>query len=376
MPRRQGLGPRRPTIADIAQRAGVSKVSVSYALNGHPGLSDLTRQRILAIAEEVGWHPNRAARALSAARSGSCGLALARPARTLAYEPFFSKLLSGIEAALSARQIALMLQIVEDVEAETAALRRWWAERRVDGVLLVDLRVDDPRVPVVEDLDLPAVIVGGPGPTGSLPFFPGNDTGGARQIVDHLVSLGHRRIDRVAGPPGFVCTITRARAFEEALAAAGAEGRATSADYSGPAGARATRELLAASPRPTAIVYDSDIMAVAGVGAAQEMGIAVPGDLSVVSFDDSILCEAVRPSLTACARDVEAYGASAASALVAVINGDGVTAQEEVACNLVARTSTAAPAPSAVTPAGQAAVALPVLRHAVAPSAAAGAGGA
>ena len=156
---------------DIAQRAGVSKGSVSYALNGRPGVSELTRRRILAIAEEVGWHPNRAARALSAARSGACGLALARPARTLAYEPFFAELLSGIEAELSARQVALMLQIVEDVEAETVALRRWWAERRVDGVLLVDLRMDDPRVPLVEELGLPAVIVGGR-PYGLAPIFP------------------------------------------------------------------------------------------------------------------------------------------------------------------------------------------------------------
>ncbi len=170
MPRRQGQGPRRPTITDIAQRAGVSKGSVSYALNGHPGVSELTRKRILAIAEEIGWHPNRAARALSASRAGACGLALARPARTLAYEPFFSKLLSGIEAELSARQFALMLQIVEDVEAETEVLRRWWAERRVDGVLLVDLRVDDPRIPLVEKLGLPAVIVGGPGAPGRCRF--------------------------------------------------------------------------------------------------------------------------------------------------------------------------------------------------------------
>ena len=184
MPRRQGQGPRRPTITDIAQRAGVSKGSVSYALNGHPGVSELTRRRILAIAEEVGWHPNRAARALSASRAGACGLALARPARTLAYEPFFSKLLSGIESELSARQFALMLQIVEDVEAETDVLRRWWAERRVDGVLLVDLRVDDPRIPLVEQLGLPAVIVGGPGaPALSRSSQAATPRGSARSLV-------------------------------------------------------------------------------------------------------------------------------------------------------------------------------------------------
>jgi len=345
VPRRQGPGPRRPTISDIAERAGVSKVSVSYALNGRPGLSEETRRRILAIAEEVGWHPNRAARALSASRSGACGLALARPARTLAYEPFFAKLLSGIEAALSASHLALMLQIVEGVEEETVALRRWWAEHRVDGVLLVDLRVDDPRIPVVQHLHLPAVIVGGPGPTGTVPYFPGNDAGGIRAIISHLVAQGHRRIDRVAGSPAFASTQVRTQAFQEALAAAGATGRVLSTDYTSIAGASATRKLLVRSPAPSAIVYDSDIMAVAGLGVAQEMGIVVPGDLSIASFDDSILCEVVRPSLTACARDIEGYGTTAARALIALIEGEPVGEQAEQPSVLVPRASTTSPRP-------------------------------
>ena len=320
MPRRPGPGPRRPTIADIAERAGVSKGSVSYALNGNPGLSEPTRRRILAIAEEAGWRPNRAARALSASRAGACGLALARPAHLLAYDPFFPKLISGIEAELSARQVALMLQMVDDVEAEMRALRRWWAERRVDGVLLVDLRVVDPRVPVVEQLGLPAVIVGGPGPTGKLPYFPGHDTQRIRQIVEHLVRLGHRRIDRVAGPAAFAHTQTRTRAFREALARAGAMGTALSTDYTTQAAAAATKKLVERGPVPTAVVYDNDIMAVAGLGVLQEAGLAVPEDVSVVSLEDSILCEVVRPSLTASSWDVEAFGATAAHALVKLID--------------------------------------------------------
>ena len=343
MPRRLGQGPRRPTISDIAERAGVSKVSVSYALNGNPGLSEETRRRILAIAEEVGWHPNRAARALSASKSGACGLALARPARTLAYEPFFSKLLSGIEAELSACQYALVLQIVEDVEVEAAALRRWWAEHRVDGVLLVDLRVDDPRVPTLEQLQLPAVIVGGPGPTGRLAYFPGNDAGGMTAIVEHLVALGHRRVDRVAGSPGHASTEVRTRVFSEASAALGLTGTSTHTDFTSSAGAAVTHQLLTAAAPPTAIVYDNDIMAVAGLGVAQELGITVPNELSIVSFDDSILCEVVRPSLTACARDVEAYGGQAARALVALIDGGPVLAHPEQPSTLVPRASTAPP---------------------------------
>ncbi|HTW09912.1 MAG TPA: LacI family DNA-binding transcriptional regulator [Acidimicrobiales bacterium] len=344
MPRKERPGPRRPTIADIAARAGVSKVSVSYALNGHRGLSESTRLRILAIADEIGWQPNRAARALSASRAGACGLAFARPARTLAYEPFFSKLLSGIEAELSAHEIGLMLQIVEDIEAEKGALRRWWAVHQVDGVLLVDLRVKDPRIEVVEELHLPAVIVGGPGATRGVPFLPGNDMSGVQVIVEHLVSLGHRRIDRVAGSPSFASTQYRTRVLKQVLDRAHATGRVVATDYTSAAGAAATRRLLSGSSLPTAIIYDNDIMAVAGLGVAQEMGIAVPEALSVVSFDDSILCEVVRPALTACARDIEAFGAKAAHILIDLIDGAPVAEQSEEPSSLVIRASTGPPA--------------------------------
>jgi DNA-binding LacI/PurR family transcriptional regulator len=331
------------TISDVAKRAGVSKASVSHALNGKPGLSERTRRRILAVIDEVGWCPNRAARALSGSRSGACGLALARSPMTVARETFFSKLLSGIEAELSAHQIGFMLQIVGDVDAETATLRRWWAERRVDGVILVDLRVKDPRVAAVEHLQLPAVVVGGPGATGTLPFIPGNDTGGVRQIVRHLVALGHCRIDRVAGSSAFASTKARTRAFRETLARAGGAGRVTCTDYTASASASATRNFLVTPPSPTAIVYDNDVMAVAGMEVAQEMGVVVPRDLSVVSFEDSILCEAVGPSLTACSRDVEGYSARAARALVALIGGEPVGTEGELPCSLIHRASTTRP---------------------------------
>ena len=91
----------RITIKDIAERAGVSKGAVSYALNGRPGVSDDTRDRIVAIANELGWYPNRAARALSAARADACGLVLARPARTIALEPFFMEFIAGVESELA-----------------------------------------------------------------------------------------------------------------------------------------------------------------------------------------------------------------------------------------------------------------------------------
>ena len=103
---------KRPTIADIARRAGVSKGAVSYALNGQPGVSEATRAKILAIADEIGFNPNSAARALSGARARAVGLTICRPARILGLEPWFMGLISGFEAELGARSYALTLQVV------------------------------------------------------------------------------------------------------------------------------------------------------------------------------------------------------------------------------------------------------------------------
>src|ERR1700742_3526197 len=151
---------------DIARRAGVSKGAVSMALNGLPGVSEATRSRMLEVARELDWHPNNAARALSAARSDAIGLVLARPARTLGVEPFFFQLISGLQAELSARRIALLLQVVEDLDAEIAVHRQWWSERRVDAVFLIDLRVEDPRGTLLGELGRPALGIRGPGPPG------------------------------------------------------------------------------------------------------------------------------------------------------------------------------------------------------------------
>ena len=321
---------RRPTIADIAQRAGVSKGAVSYALNGQPGVSAGTRARILAIAEEIGWRPNSAARALSGALANAVGLAIRRPARILGVEPFFMELVSGLEAELSAAGCALMLQVVADADTELALYRRWWAERRIDGAIVADLRADDPRVPLLEELSLPAVVIGGPTGVGTLPHVWADDAATVTETVGYLAALGHRRIGRVAGLPELLHTRHRDTAFLETGRATGLATTIEHTDYTGDEGARATRAMLSGADRPTAILYDNDIMALAGLSVAHEMGLAVPHDLSLVAWDDSPICQLVRPALTTLTRDIPAYGARAARLLLEVVAG-GLGAGVEVA---------------------------------------------
>jgi DNA-binding LacI/PurR family transcriptional regulator len=310
----------RPTIGDIAKRAGVSKGAASFALNGRAGVSEATRARVMQAAEDMNWRPHSAARALSGARAGLVGLVFARPARTLGVEPFYAQIVSGLQAGLSAKSIGLQLLVVEDIEAEVEVYRRWASEDRVEGVVVVDLRVKDPRVEELERSGLPCIVVGGPGHHGKLPSVWADDRAAMLEIVDYLAALGHRNIAHVAGLPGFRHTQRRIRALRDASSRLQlAEVSSVSTDFSDAEGAAATRRLLARPTPPTALIYDSDLMAVAGLGVAAEMGVAVPRDLSIVAFDDSILARLMRPSLTALSRDTFALGERVADLLLQVI---------------------------------------------------------
>jgi DNA-binding LacI/PurR family transcriptional regulator len=335
---------RRPTISDIAKAAGVSKGAVSYALNGQPGVSDATRRRILTISQDLGYTPNTAARTLAGAGVGAVGLLLCRPASTLGVEPFFMELISGISGELSARSYGLTLQVVPDHETEIAIYQRWWSGRQIDGVLLTDVRADDKRLGAVGRLGLPAIAIAGPGDFPGIPSVWSDDTEAITEAVGYLAALGHRRITRVGGPPELLHSRIRTGAFETACRERGVTGAHTViTDYTGADGRRATRQILSRRDRPTAIIYDNDVMAVAGVAVATEMGLGVPDDLSIIAWDDSVLCNLVHPALTALSRDVPDYGATAAKALLRLIAGEPAGDVQHATAHLVARGSTGRP---------------------------------
>lgn len=335
---------KRPTIADIARRAGVSTGAVSYALNNRPGVSVDTRRRIVEIADEIGWRPNISARAISESRSHAVALIIARSAKTLGVEPFFMQFMAGLETELSRPGTALLLQLVEDHAAAIDALRHWWAERRIDGVIVTDLWDVDDRLAVLAELGVPAVLVGKPRPGHAAPAVWSDDDAAVATVVDYLATLGHRRIARIAGLPALEHTNGRIEAFRAAMIRRGLDpGDVLVTDYSWEEGARATRTLLARRDPPTAITFDNDLMAVAALGVARELGVSVPSQLSIVAGDDSQLCLVVHPQLTALSRDIAAFGAQAARTLLAEIDGKHPGDFEAATPHLVPRGSTAGP---------------------------------
>jgi DNA-binding LacI/PurR family transcriptional regulator len=342
----------RPTIADVARAAGVSKSAVSFALNNRPGVAAGTRDRILSTARELGWTPDSKARALSVSKALAVGLVIARTPETLRSDPFFPSFIAGVETVLSARGYSLLLHLVTEAQREEEVYRRLGSEGRVDGTFVTDLRVEDPRPALLAELGLPAVIIG---PALAEPFWPAvgvDDAPGITATVEHLVALGHRRIAHVSGPLGTVHGRSRAEAWAAALEDAGLpRGRCAEADFSAQSGVRATRELLETGEPPTAIVYANDLMAMAGLSWAASRGVRVPQDLSITGFDDTEIAAHLQPALTTVSMDVVTWGATAAARLLELLDGQEPAQIELPPARLVVRDSTG-PAPDGGTASG------------------------
>ncbi|MET1016822.1 MAG: LacI family DNA-binding transcriptional regulator, partial [Leifsonia flava] len=211
----------RPTIADVARRAGVSKGLVSFALNDRPGVKAETRERILGVADELGFTPSVRARALSVDRSFALGLVIARDPSIVAADPFFPTFISGVESELSEVGQALVLASTTSQRQEAETYRQLAGDKRVDGVFLTDLRANDERIGLLQTLGLRAVTLGRPDVSSPFPAVSSDDGAGIRAVVAHLVLLGHTRIAHVAGPADLLHAAHRRIAFEEAMTDAG-----------------------------------------------------------------------------------------------------------------------------------------------------------
>jgi len=312
----------KATMADIARQLGISRAAVSYALNGQPGVAADTRERVLKLAVDLGWHPSASARALMGSDIKVIGLALSRPTDTFAVDSFFFEFLAGVESLLAERGWSLLLRVIGDVpELEIATYRRWWGEGRIDGVVLVDERHHDARLAAVEEIGLPAVLCGGPRKGISLPCIWTDQAGDAALIVDHLAALGHRRIAHVSGPREFVHERGRQRGVRQAAARHKMSVITVEGSYAPEDARAAVQRLLEEPEQPTALIFGNDHMSVAGVKLLRELGRSVPEEFSVVSWDDSPLTRAVDPELTALYRDNQAYGRQAAETLLELVAG-------------------------------------------------------
>ncbi|MFC7021584.1 LacI family DNA-binding transcriptional regulator [Promicromonospora thailandica] len=330
--------PKRATIAAVARRAGVSPSAVSHVFNGRPNVSAATAERIRRAADELNWRPNYASRKVSGGGGRSLGLVIARASDTFGRDPFFMRLLAGLTQPLADIGWSLSLTLVA-VDDEARVYREWWAEQRVDGFLLVDVRTDDPRLALVQQIGAPAVVLGA-SVDPAVPAVTVGDDAAFATVLAHLAELGHRRVARVNDAPGLAHTRARDERFAEAAGDQGIEPTYAVWDA---AAADPVAHLLDRLDGVTAILVDSEVIAAEIVAHAPELGVRVPEQLSVVAWEDSWVSTLVRPRLTALDAPVEESARTAVALLERLVRGEPAASQTVTGRRLRTRESTAAP---------------------------------
>jgi DNA-binding LacI/PurR family transcriptional regulator len=339
----------RTRLADLAEQAGVSTATVSRVLNGKDNVSRETRQSVLAALDQLGYErPER----LKRRSAGLVGLVVPE-----LVNPVFPALAQVIEEHLADAGYTPVLctqsagGTTEDEYVEILL------EHGVDGIVFVsglhaDTQASRERYVRLRERRVPMVLIGGYAEGVDAPFVSADDVLAAELAVRHLVSLGHRSIGLAAGPNRFVPTQRKQRGFVSALTQQGLAADATEAAahvvntlFTLEGGQAAAGELLDSGH--TAIVCASDLMALGAIRAVRSRGLTVPGDASVVGYDDSPLIAFTDPPLTTVRQPVAAMGRAAVASLLTEINGERAPRSELLfQPELVVRESTGAARPS------------------------------
>ena len=336
---RKPLAAGSVTLEDVARVAGVSRATVSRVINGSSTVDPAMRELVEAAVAATGYVPNRAARSLVTRRTDSIALVVSEAEQRqvadpflgrIFTDPFFGRVVSGVLEVTRPRGVQLVLMLVDDAPSR-ANLIGYLQQGHVDGVVLICGHVADPLPALLAEARLPAVLSGRPGRPTPISFVEADQRTGATLAVDHLVSVGRRRIATVSGPLDMPSSQERLTGFREALAGHGlAEAGMVEGDYTQAGGAEAMRQLLARTPDFDAVFVSSDLMALGALPVLARAGRRIPQDVSLVGFDDSSAALACDPPLTTIRQPLEEMAARMAQLLLQQIVEPGAALQSAV----------------------------------------------
>ncbi|WP_207916990.1 LacI family DNA-binding transcriptional regulator [Micromonospora sp. KC723] len=312
---------RQPTLDEVAERAGVSRSAASRVINKAPHVSRATRDAVERAIKEMGYLPNRTARALATQQTGIVALAVSHDDPELFADPFFAQVIVGVSAALEETDLHLLLCLASSGRGRSR-LTNLLHTRGVDGIMLMALHGDDPLTHIARRAGLPTVYGGRPLNFEPQWYVESDNLGGARLATEYLISLGRTRIVTIAGPMSTDVGRARHRGYREAMIMAGLTPYATAeGDFTETGGAAAMKTLLDSHPDLDAIFAASDNMAAGALRVLLDAGRSVPADVAVVGFDDLGIAERTDPPLTTVHQSVQALGKEMTRMLVELIAG-------------------------------------------------------
>lgn len=328
------------TIDDVAKSAGVSIRTVSRVLNDSPKVGGETRETVLEVIKKLGYSPSSRARALATGRSNLIAVVQDDPNAHV-----IGVLQRGIVEVCSQHGFELVVHPVRFNDPDVALDVERFAQRsRVDGLIVLPPTSEIEAIPQrLTALGVPSVGIASVAVSAYPSMLVSNERAASAELGRHLLELGHRRIAMIEGPPHFKSAQERKLGFLEALAESGLpiELELREGDYGFDSGRVAAASLLGMKKPPTAIFACNDIMAAAVVKIARDVGISIPGELSVAGFDDSDLASMISPALTTIRRPLRDMARTATEQLLAMINQRDALRRQAVGLSLIKRQSTA-----------------------------------
>jgi DNA-binding LacI/PurR family transcriptional regulator len=328
-----------PTLEQVAALAGVSRATVSRVVNGSPKVLPDTVAAVERAIGQLGYVPNRAARALVTRRTDSVALVMPEPDSRVFSDPFFAGILRGVSRTLAPTSSQLVL-LIEPAEGDDQRLLRYLRGGHVDGAIIVSHHGRDNVLQELAQLPLPIVFSARPlGVEVPVASVDVDNVAGARTAVEYLLSKGRQRIGIIAGPLDMTAGLDRLTGYQEVAAEAGFAEAVVVGDFTAEGGEQATVQLLDEHPDLDGIFVANDLMATATLRVLSQRGRRVPDDVSVVGFDDSVVATTTTPQLTTVRQPVEKLGSRLAELLLAKIGGADLTSPEIYGTELVVRGS-------------------------------------
>jgi DNA-binding LacI/PurR family transcriptional regulator len=335
--------PGNATLEAVALATGVSRATVSRVVNGLDRVSPETRRAVEEAVARLGYVPNRAARSLVTRRTDSVGLVIPEPTAKLFGDPFFPRLVRGVNDVLDEADLQLILMTPQNAQ-HGRRLSRYLISGHLDGVLLVSLHGSDPLPAFLAERGIPAVVGGRPTRGARVSFVDVDNVQGALSAVRHLVALGRRRIATVAGPTDMAGGADRLQGYREGLAEAGIPhdpALELFGDYEQDRASEAITRFIGDGGDLDAVFVASDLMALGVMSALRRLGRRIPEDVAVVGYDDSPLALSTDPRLTSVRQPIEVMGREMARLLLtAVASHDRVPRSVVLSTELIVRGST------------------------------------
>ncbi|MBN1148055.1 MAG: LacI family DNA-binding transcriptional regulator [Anaerolineales bacterium] len=327
----------RVTIRDVAARAGVSHQTVSRVINRSERVNTETRERVEAAIAELGYYPNAVARSM--ARGRTCMLGCLAPNLT---DFTFANIIEGAETEARKQGFFLVSSSTPDEDTFSVLIEELAGSRRIEGLMVINPYMDGRHALLPEKF--PSVFVGARPRDEAVNSVALDDHGAACDATRHLIELGHQRIAMITGPMIEDCSQDRCQGFQDALRGASLAydpGLVAVGDWSASSGYLAFQQLASRAALPSAIFAQNDRMAVGVIQAAREMGIDVPGDLSVIGVDDMPLASYFDPPLSTMRQDTQVIGREAARLLIRAVEEPECSYQHLlVSAELIPRAST------------------------------------